>query len=142
MGSKKSKKRLFSGMSYREVQRSNSNRRSNLSKKDQKWLKDNGYKNVGWDNVIKLYQKINDFLTSSDLDDPSLEDLFLKADKIGSKYQTQEEVEAFNQALKLEVEEISDEIDKQFPDLEHELVDYSQHSVGRTSKKATTKRKK
>jgi hypothetical protein len=141
MGSKKNKKRLFSGMSYREVQRSNSNRKSKLPKKDRRWLKDNGYKNVGWDNVIKLYQKINDFLSSSDSDDPSLEDLFLKADKIGSKYQTQEEIESFNQALKLEVEEISDAIDKQFPDLEYELLDYSQHSDGKTSKKTAKKRK-
>ena len=129
-------------MSYREVQRSNSNRKSKLPKKDQRWLKDNGYKNVGWDNVIKLYQKINDYLSSSDSDDPSLEDLFLKADKIGSKYQTQEEIESFNQALKLEVEEISDAIDKQFPDLEYELVDYSQNSASKTSKKTAKKRKK
>ena len=128
MAKKKSKKRLFSGMSYREVQQSNSNRRNKLPKKEQKWLKENGYRNLGWDNVIKLYQKINDFLHSSSSEDPSLEDLFLKADEIGNKYQTSQEIEAFNQALRSEVEEISDAIDQQFPDTECEFADYSKHS--------------
>jgi len=125
MASKRSGKRSFSGMNYREVQRSNSNRRSLLSKKDQKWLKENGYRNVGWDNVVKLYQKINDFL-SSDPDESTLEELFLKADQIGNQYQTLEERESFNQALKEEVDEIVNVIDQQFPDEEFEFADYSQ----------------
>jgi hypothetical protein len=106
MASQKRKRRSFSGMSYREVQRSNSNRKKKLPKADQTWLKTNGYSNVGWDNVIKLYQKINDFLASSDADDPTLEELFLKADKIGNKYQTAEEVNAFEQAFQTEIDAI------------------------------------
>ncbi|MBE9076947.1 hypothetical protein IQ241_06495 [Romeria aff. gracilis LEGE 07310] len=127
MVSQRNKKRLFSGMGYREVQRSNSNRRSKLPKKEQEWLKESGYRNVGWDNVIELYQKINDLLSSSNSDEPSLEDLFLQADRIGNKYQTSEEIDAFNRSLRSEVEEISNQIDKQFPDSdsEYEFVDYS-----------------
>lgn len=140
MAKQKNKKRLFSGMSYREVQRSNSSRKSQLPKTEQRWLKENGYRNVGWDNIIKLYQKINDLLASSEADDPSLEELFLKADRIGNKYQTPEEIEAFNQALRTEVEAISDAIDKQFPD-EFEFVDYSQKARQTAKSKPSKKRK-
>ena len=125
MASKKGKKRLFSGMGYREVQQSNSDRRRKLPKKDQIWLKEQGYKNVGWDHVIKLYQKINDLLLQPDPDEDTLEELFLKADRIGNKYQTPEEIAKFNQKLSISVNEVADEIDRQFPETEMEFVDYS-----------------
>lgn len=128
MASKTSKKRQFSGMSYRDVQRSNSSRKKKLPKAEQQWLKENGYRNVGWDNVIQLYQKINELLSVSDADDPSLEDLFLKAESIGNKYQTAEEREAFNEALRVEVEAIAEKIDQQFPDDEVEFIDFSKAS--------------
>lgn len=133
MVSQKRKRRSFSGMSYREVQRSNTNRKKKLPKADQTWLKTNGYSNAGWDNVIKLYQKINDFLVEPDADDPTLEELFLKADKIGKKYQTAEEVNAFEQAFQTEIDAISEQIDHQFPEQEVEVVDYS--SSARTNQK-------
>mgnify|MGYP001800671159 CR=1 FL=1 len=120
MASKKSKKRLFSGMGYREVQRSNSGRRKKLPKKDQIWLKEQGYKNVGWD-------------------EDTLEELFLKADRIGNKYQTPAEIAKFNQKLSTEVNEIADEIDRQFPEPETEFVDYSQTA---TKRQSSTKRKR
>ena len=135
MASKKGKKRLFSGMGYRDVQRSNANRRSKLPRAEQKWLKENGYRNVGWDHVIRLYQKINDLLSSADADDPTLEELFLKAESIGNKYQTTEEREAFNQALGIEVEAISEKIDQQFPDNEVEFIDFSQVSPAASSQR-------
>ncbi len=141
MTRKKIGKRLFCGMSYREIQRSNSTRKSHLSKKDQTWLKENTYRNVGWDNVIKLYQKINDLLSSSDPDGATLEDLFLKADHIGNKYQTSEEIEIFNQTLKAEVESISNAIDQQFPDEELEFADYSQQPRPMAKRKARKSRK-
>lgn len=128
MARKKTKKRLFSGMSYRDVQRSNSDRRGKLPQKDQKWLKEKGYRNVGWDNVIKLYQKINELLIQPTSEEDTLEELFLQADRIGNKYQTPEEIAAFNQQLLTEVNEISDEIDRQFPNSEMEFIDYSQSS--------------
>ncbi|MCG8367600.1 MAG: hypothetical protein MJA27_30225 [Pseudanabaenales cyanobacterium] len=128
MARKKTKKRLFSGMSYRDVQRSNSDRRGKLPQKDQKWLKEKGYRNVGWDNVIKLYQKINELLIQPTSEEDTLEELFLQADRIGNKYQTPEEIAAFNQQLLTEVNEISDEIDRQFPNSEMEFIDYSQPS--------------
>ncbi|NEQ44850.1 MAG: hypothetical protein F6K00_15305 [Leptolyngbya sp. SIOISBB] len=134
MASKQHKKRLFSGMGYRAVQRSNSHRRSQLPKRQQQWLKENRYRNVGWDNVIQLYQKINDLLASSNADEPTLEELFLTADRIGQKYQSTEEISAFNQALSNEVENIAKQIDQQFPDDELEQVDYSQ-STGRATRK-------
>ncbi len=127
MASRQHQSRTFSGMGYPEVQRSNSIRRSKLPKTNQIWLKENGYKNVGWDNVIQLSQKINELLAQPDADDePTLEELFLEADRIGQKYQTREEIEAFNQQMAAEVSVISDLIDQQFPDTEVEVIDYSQ----------------
>jgi len=123
MANKKSKK--FNGMSYREVQRANSKNRSKLHKEDQNWLKDNGYRNVGWNNVVNLHQKIEDFLDKYRLDDLTLEELFLEADRIGNKYLTNQEIEEFNQRLSKEVNEVSEEIDKQFPDTEIEIIDFS-----------------
>lgn len=129
MASRKRQSFTFSGMGYREVQRSNSGRRSKLPKTEQIWLTENGYKNVGWDNVIRLYQKINEFLAQPDADDePTLEELFLEADRIGQKYQTREEIEAFNQQMAADVSAISDLIDHQFPETEVEVIDYSQTS--------------
>ncbi|MBD1913511.1 MULTISPECIES: hypothetical protein [unclassified Leptolyngbya] len=136
MKPKQSKKRSFSGMSYRDVQRSNSNRKSKLPKQQQKWLKESGYRNVGWDNIIQLYQKINELLAEPDSDEPTLEELFLKADQIGNKYQTPEEIEAFQQQLSTEVEAIADTIDRQFPDTEIESIDYGKQA------KPTTRRKR
>ena len=128
MANQKTGKRLFCGMDYREVQRSNANRRRYLSQQAQKWLKENHYRNVGWENIIKLYQKINDLLDPSHAEDSTLEALFLKADRIGTKYQTQEEIEAFQQALRTEVEAIANTIDQQFPDETLEAVDYGHPS--------------
>lgn len=116
------KKRLFSGMGYREVQRANGDRRSQLPQKSQVWLKQNGYRNVGWDNVIRLYQKINDL---ADDQEDSLEDLFLKADQIGEKYQTAEERAQFNQQLSDVVGKIDALVDEQFPEEEAEVIDFS-----------------
>ncbi|NER83841.1 MAG: hypothetical protein F6K42_30720 [Leptolyngbya sp. SIO1D8] len=135
MAKKKSKKRLFSGMSYHDVQRSNSARREKLPKQEQKWLKESGYRNVGWDNVIKLYQKINDLIAQPQSEESTLEELFLEADRIGNKYQTQEERADFEQQLSAEVSEISTLIDKQFPDPEFEFTDYSSQSQSKMKRK-------
>ena len=142
MARRNSKRRLFSDMSYRDVQRSNTNRKKNLSKSDQAWLKANDYKNVGWDHVIKLYQKINDILASADQDDLTLEELFLQADRIGEKYQTLEERAAFDHALRVEVESIANLIEQQFPDTELEAVDYSKKSSPTAKQKIRKNRKK
>lgn len=141
MASRKHQSRTFSGMGYHEVQRSNSIRRSKLSETNQLGLKENGYKNVGWDNVIRLYQKINELLAQPDADDElTLEELFLEADRIGQKYQTREEIEAFNQLMAAEVSAISDLVDQQFPETEFEVIDYSQTS--RSQGKTRQSRKK
>ncbi len=124
MTNKKSKKRKFKGMSYYEVQHANSEHRNKLHKEEQKWLKNNGYKNVGWDNVIKLY----DFLK---IIDNSLEELFLEADRIGNKYLTNQEIEKFNQILSKEINEIAEEFDRQFPDTEIEIIDFSRKTKNR-----------
>jgi hypothetical protein len=135
MANKKSNARKFNGLSYREVQSINSSNRAKLKKEDQKWLRENGYKNVGWDNIISLYEKIKDFLDRDKLDELTLEDLFLEADRIGNKYQTSQEIEEFNQKLSQEIGEISVEIDNQFPDTEIEFIDFS----GNATKKRNSK---
>ncbi|MHC5823790.1 MAG: hypothetical protein ACYT04_50140, partial [Nostoc sp.] len=63
-----------------------------------------------------LYQKIEEFLNKYHIDDLTLEELFLEVDRIGNKYLTIQEIENFNQSFSKEVNEIAEEIDKQFPD--------------------------
>lgn len=136
MANKNSRKKNFNGMSYREIQRINSEKRNNLKKEDQKWLKAQGYINVGWDNLINLYQKIEEFLDKYPLKDLTLEELFLEADRIGNKYLTTQEIEEFNHKLSKEVNDIAEEIDKQFPNTEIEVIDFSNktnHSSWRKS---------
>lgn len=139
MASKKSKNKDFNGMRYREVQRANSKNRSSLKKEDQKWLQDNDYKNVGWDNVITLYRKVEEILDKFRFEDMSLEELFLEADRIGNKYLTPEEIKEFNQQLSQEVTEIGDLVDKQFPDTEIEVIDFSQKITKKPYKKHNQK---
>jgi malic enzyme len=125
MTNKKSAKKKFNGMSYRAVQIANSKNRSKLSKKDQAWLKENSYKNIGWHNVINLYQQIDELLNKQQIADLSLEELFLEADRIGNKYLTSQEIIEFNQKLSIEVNEIAEKIEQQFPDTEIEFIDFS-----------------
>lgn len=139
MANKRSPKNNFNRMSYGEVQRANSKSRSKLKKEDQKWLKDNGYKNIGWKNVINLYKKNEEFLDKSKFEDMSLEELFLEADRIGNKYLTSNEIQEFNQQLSQEVAEIGEIIDQQFPDTEIEIIDYSKKTNNKTQKKHNQK---
>lgn len=69
----------------------------------------------------------------------SLEELFLEADRIGSKYQTPQEKADFNQQLSQEVAAIGELIDKQFPDTEMEVIDYSKNLTQKTTKKPNQK---
>ncbi|MFM6529133.1 MAG: hypothetical protein ACKPJF_21455 [Dolichospermum sp.] len=135
----KNRKKNFQGMSYRELQQHNSQNRIKLSQEDKKWLKKNGYKNLGWDNVINLYNTIQDFLVKYQVEDLTLEELFLEADRIGNKYLTEEEIQDFNQKLAKELNEISEEIDKQFPQTEIEIIDFSQNTKSKPAKKRNQK---
>jgi len=136
MAAKKSKKRLFNGLGYHEVQRANSDRRKQLRKEEQEWLKENKFRNIGWDNVISLYNKIEEFLKQYRLEDSSLEELFLEADRIGNKYLTTEEIEDFNRKLAKEVSEIEEVTDKHFPDEEMEVIDFSEKQSRKPRKPA------
>lgn len=135
MTAKQGKHKLFGGMNYRDLQRSNSTRRGRLPVKDQTWLKQNGYKNVGWAQVINLHQKINDLLMPPDPDEATLEELFLQADRIGNKYQTPEEIADFNHQLRTEAQEISAEVDRQFPEEGVEFIDYGKQRRSPQKKK-------
>jgi hypothetical protein len=141
MTDKKSRKKLFQSMSYREVQLANSKNRNELSKADQQWLKNSGYKNVGWDKVIILYKKIQELLRERDnLNDLSLGDLFLEADRIGNKYLTNEEVTENNQKLAKANSMINDQIDKSFPDQEDEIIDFSDKSRRKNQSRASNRK--
>jgi hypothetical protein len=134
-----SKKKTFNEMSYREVQCANTKNRSKLTKENQQWLKGNQYKNVGWSNVISLYQKIEELLNP--LEELTLEDLFLEADRIGEKYQSSQEIQEFNQQLAKEVNKVSEAIDRQFPDTEIEVIDFGEaHQKSRRSRSSKTSR--
>jgi len=130
----KNKRRRFNKMSYRAVQRANSINLIKLQRQDKKWLKQNGYKNVGWEQVINLYHKIEELLDKYKFAKLTLEELFLEADHIGNKYLTYQEREEFNHRLSKEVNEIADSIDKQFPETEVEFIDF-----GSTTKKIPKK---
>ncbi|WP_448604696.1 hypothetical protein [Thermoleptolyngbya sp.] len=120
----KKSKRHFSGMSYVEVQRVNSENRKKLSRDKQLWLKENNYRNIGWENVIQLYQKIEELLDKAKFEDMSLEELFLEADRIGNKYLSPDEIADFNQKMVKEAIEIGELIDQHFPDTEFEIIDF------------------
>ena len=139
MANKNGNKINFNGMSYREVQKINSEKRIYLKKEDQKWLKDNGYRNVGWNNLINLYQKTEEFLDKYPLKDLTLEDLFLEADSIGNKYLSPQELEEFNHKLSKEVNDIAEEIDKQFPNTEIEVIDFSNRTNHSSRRKSNRK---
>lgn len=139
MVNQKSPKRTFKEMSYREVQRTNSENRSKLKKELQQWLKSNDYKNAGWDKVIELYQKIEELLAQSKFEEMSLEELFLEADRIGNKYLDSKEISEFQQRLAQEVAEIGELVDQQFPDTEIEVIDYSQKTKQKSQKKHNQK---
>ncbi|MEH1888380.1 MAG: hypothetical protein V7K92_02595 [Nostoc sp.] len=139
MNNPKSKKRNFRGMSYRVVQLANSKNRNKLHKKDQTWLKEEFYKNIGWENVINLYQKIEEFIDNYQLEELTLEELFIEADRIGNKYLTNQEIKEYNQSLSIEVNEVAEEIDKQFPDTEMEFIDFSQNNNIKSQNKQNIK---
>ena len=121
-------KKKFQGMSYRQVQQSNSENRSELNREDQIWLKSNGYKNIGWNKVIELFYTIDKLRDKEKIKDWSLEELFLESDRVGNKYLTSQEINSFNQKLAEEVNKLSETIDKYFPDSENEIIDFSKRS--------------
>lgn len=118
-------KRQYQTMGYKQLQSQNTQQRQYLSKGQQQWLKVNGYRNIGWEKVIQLHEKITEFLLEDSIQDVSLEDLFINVDRIGNKYQTQAEIDDFHQQLAKINQEISDEIDRQFPDNSVEILDFT-----------------
>lgn len=141
MVEKTTRKRLFDGMGYRELQRSNTQRKKLLSKSDQDWLRKHHYKNVGWEKVIQLHQKISALLDSYKEEDASLEDLFLEADRIGNKYQTVDEINTFHQVLGETIESIAQKVDQYFPNEEPEIIDFRSNQP-RSAKTVKAKKRK
>ena len=140
MKRQKSQARTFENMGYRKVQRKNSRNRKLLTAEHQKWLKNNGYRNIGWQNVINLYQKIAELQSEERIDNLDLEELFLEADRIGNKYLTNEEVRANEQKLAQEVNQIAEIIDSQFSDNTITVIDYSnQYKKSQRSRKKIAK---
>jgi hypothetical protein len=121
---KQNNKKIFQGMDYRQVQKSNSKNRLKLKQQEQKWLKNNQYKNIGWNNVINLFNKIKDFLEAEKIKGLILEELFLEADRVGNKYLTSQEIREFEGKLAQQVNQIAVIIDEQFPDSEIEIIDF------------------
>ncbi len=118
-------KKEFNGMSYRKVQRSNSDNKALMKLEEIQLLKNSGYKNVGWKKVSQLYLKLQDMLTSHYRENWSLDELFLEADRIGQKYQSVDEITTFEKQFTMLSQEINDEIDRHFPDVEVEIIDFS-----------------
>jgi hypothetical protein len=143
--------RTFAGQSYRSVQQANRLRRDSLPKADRRALQQQGFRNVGWDNVIRLSQQLDQLLAppelteelteeeSIDADLPSLDALFLEADRIGNSYQSAEEIAAFNQQLAEAVNAVDAEIDRLFPDDQVEVVHFQPVRNARRSAKSRSK---
>jgi hypothetical protein len=130
------------GLNYRDLQKANGQRRDRLAKADRAELKRLGFRNVGWDNVIRLSQRLDELLGPApdldrpDPDLPSLESLFLEADRIGNAYQSAEEIAAFNQALAEASSAVDEAIDRQFPDNDVEIVHFQSSPVrGRSAQR-------
>jgi len=121
----KNKARTFEKMKYRQVQRKNSRNRNILPRSKQKWLKENGYRNIGWNNVIDLFKKIKDIQQEEDIKSSSLEELFLEADRLGNKYLDSQEIQQRNLAIANELGQIADIFNEQFPDNTVEVIDYA-----------------
>jgi hypothetical protein len=135
------------GLNYRDLQKANGQRRDRLTKADRAELKRLGFRNVGWDNVIRLSQHLDELLGPApdpnlpdpnlpDPDLPSLESLFLEADRIGNAYQSTEEIAAFNQALAEASSAVDEAIDRQFPDNDVEIIQFQPNPVrGRSAQR-------
>lgn len=123
--SKKPSAKTFKGMSYRKVQRKNSRDRLLLTKENQIWLKEHKFRNLGWSNVIQLFEKIRELQEQEMIENLTLEELFIEADRIGNKYLDHQEVNQRNQIIAQELTEIAEIIDSQYPDQTIEVVDYS-----------------
>jgi hypothetical protein len=130
------------GLNYRDLQKANGQRRDRLTKADRAELKHQGFRNVGWDNVIRLSQRLDELLGPAldpnlpDPDLPSLESLFLEADRIGNTYQSAEEIAAFNQALAEASSAVDEAIDRQFPDNDVEIIQFQPNPVrGRSAQR-------
>jgi len=123
MSRKKSK--TFAKMNYRQIQRKNSRDRLKLTKENQKWLKANSYKNLGWPNVISLFKKIKELKEKENIKQLSLEQLFIEADFVGNKYLSAQEINSRNLRIAKELNDIAEIIDAQFPDTTREIIDYS-----------------
>ena len=121
----KTKARTFQRMKYRTIQRKNSRNRRQLNFENQQFLKDNGYRNIGWSNVISLFEKIIELQRQESICNLSIEELFIEGDRIGNKYLSNKEINERNLKIAQQLNEIADIIDLQFPDNKVEVVDYS-----------------
>jgi hypothetical protein len=120
-----SNKRMFKEMGYRELQQHNSTSKLKLTSAEVLLLKRDKYKNVGWDNIINLYLRIDELLKSIYRLGWSLDELFIEADRIGNKYQSSAEIYMHQQQVSILAKEIDDDIDRHFPDLEPEIINFS-----------------
>ncbi len=127
----------YKGLRYKALQKDNRTKREKLSKTTCDLLKANGYRNVGWSNVIALFDKIESL---RELDEWSLEELFLEVDRIGDKYQEPEEIRVFQAEMAAEAEQISELIDQIFPDHEPEIIDFSHSHSSKRWKKSNSQK--
>ena len=119
------KKKLYQNKSYRDLQVENKINRNALSKNQQHQLKIEGYKNIGWAKVIQLCEKLQQINLLKSVEDVTLEELFIDADRIGNKYQTKKEIRDFQERLNQVHQQIADSVDKLFPDNDVEIFDFT-----------------
>lgn len=131
MVNKQNKARTFEGMKYRQIQRKNSRNKKLFPNEKQILLKEQGYRNIGWNNVINLFKKIKEIQQEEYIKSLDLEELFLEADRIGNKYLDSKEIDRRNAVIAKELNQIVNIIDKQFPDNAVEVIDYSKTSTKR-----------
>lgn len=120
----KQPRRQYNGMSYRALQAHNRASRAELSNSDQIKLRQEGLKNTGWENVIRLHDAIERLQALRYLKDLSLGELFLEADRTGDKYLSSAEQEESQRKLAIAANRVDEVIDHIFPDNQVEVIDY------------------
>ncbi|MGB5634417.1 MAG: hypothetical protein WBM44_14795 [Waterburya sp.] len=56
------------GLGYRQAQKRNSKKFTSLNKAEQREIRQKGYKNLGWSNVCKSWNILQNFFTSAPVD--------------------------------------------------------------------------
>jgi hypothetical protein len=132
-------KRTYRDLDYPALQAQNSQQRAQLSLEQRRHLQQQGYKNVGWEKVIALAERLEQLRMPGEFADWSLDELFLEAERVGDRYQTPDEIARHRDQMAVETAAIEALIEQQFPDPDPEVIDFA-HRPSRPAASGTIRR--